>query len=108
MELASESLEFERANSFKEKLGLLDMFKTKSTVVSHTITNVDVFSGVLTEKSAFINYLKVINGMVVRAKSVEYKLKLSESIEDVLESAIPKIRHLYESESKELILPVPC
>ncbi len=45
--------------------------------------------------------------MVVRAKSVEYKLKLSESIEDVLESAIPKIRHLYESESKELILPVP-
>jgi len=107
MELASESLEFERANSFKEKLGLLDMFKTKSTVVSHTITNVDVFSGVLTDKSAFINYLKVINGMVVRAKSVEYKLKLSESIEDVLESAIPKIRHLYESESKELILPVP-
>jgi len=50
--------------------------------------------------------LKVINGMVVRAKSVEYKLKMAESLQDVLESAIPKIRHLYESNSKELILPI--
>ncbi|MFT7590818.1 MAG: excinuclease ABC subunit C [bacterium] len=106
MNSAAKSLEFEKANKFKQKLELLDIFKTKSTVVSHTITDVDVFSGILSEKRAFINYLKVINGMVVRAKSIEYKLKLEESLADVLESAIPELRNRYKSQSKEIILPV--
>lgn len=103
---AAEQLEYERANSFKEKIELLEMFRTKSTVVSHTITNVDVFSGVIDDKSAYINYMKVVNGMVVRAKSVEYKLKMAESMSDVLEAAIPVFRDRYDSTSKEVIVPI--
>ena len=103
---ASENLAFEQANKFKEKIELLEMFRTKSTVVSHTISDVDVFSGVINEKSAFINYMKVVNGMVVRAKSVEYKLKMSETMSEVLEYAIPELRQRYESTSKEVIVPI--
>lgn len=103
---AAEQLEYERANSFKEKIELLEMFRTKSTVVSHTITNVDVFSGVIDDKSAYINYMKVVNGMVVRAKSVEYKLKMAESMSNVLEAAIPVFRDRYDSTSKEVIVPI--
>lgn len=106
MHNASENLEYESANRFKEKIELLEMFRTRSTVVSHTITDVDVFSGVIDNNSAFINYMKVINGMVVRAKSVEYKLKMEESMAEVLESAIPVFRKRYESTSKEVIVPI--
>jgi excinuclease ABC subunit C len=106
MQNAAENLAYEQANAFKHKMELLEMFKNKSTVVSHTITDVDVVSGVTNEKSAFINYMKVINGMVVRAKSVEYKLKMNESMSVVLESAIPELRQRYASTSKEVIVPV--
>lgn len=106
METAAEELNFEEAQKFKVKLEMLEKFRSKSTVVNHKISNVDVFSCLIDDKRAFVNYLMVMNGMVVRTKSVEYKLKLEESIEDVLAVAIPQLRALFDSESKELILPV--
>lgn len=106
METAAEELNFEEAQKFKVKLEMLEKFRSKSTVVNHKISNVDVFSCLIDDKRAFVNYLMVMNGMVVRTKSVEYKLKLEESTEDVLTVAIPQLRALFDSESKELILPV--
>lgn len=106
METAAEELNFEEAQKFKVKLEMLEKFRSKSTVVNHKISNVDVFSCLIDDKRAFVNYLMVMNGMVVRTKSVEYKLKLEESVEDVLAVAIPQLRALFDSESKELILPI--
>jgi len=106
MENAAEELNFEEAQKFKVKLEMLEKFRSKSTVVNHKISNVDVFSCLIDDKRAFVNYLMVMNGMVVRTKSVEYKLKLEESVEDVLAVAIPQLRVLFDSESKELILPM--
>jgi len=106
METAAEELNFEEAQKFKVKLEMLEKFRSKSTVVNHKISNVDVFSCLIDDKRAFVNYLMVMNGMVVRTKSVEYKLKLEESLEDVLAVAIPQLRALFDSESKELILPI--
>ncbi len=101
---ASDNMEFEEAAKFKQRMDLLEMFKTKSTVVSHTITDVDVFTAMLDDKRAFVNFLKVNNGMVVQAKSVEYKLKMDESLPDVLAMAIPDFRQKYRSTSKEIIV----
>ena len=106
MENAAEELNFEEAQKFKVKLEMLEKFRSKSTVVNHKISNVDVFSCLIDDKRAFVNYLMVMNGMVVRTKSVEYKLKLEESVEDVLAVALPQLRALFDSESKELILPM--
>ncbi len=104
MNKASESLNFEAAHRFKEKMEALKIFRTKSTVVSHTISEVDVFSCVIDNTKAFVNYLKITNGMIVRAKSVEYKLKLEESVAGVLETAIPQLRNRYKSNSTEIIV----
>lgn len=105
MNKAAEELRFEEANKFKIKLDSLEMFRTKSTVVSHTITDVDVYSCVLDDKRAFVNFIKVVNGMVVSAKSLEFKLKLVESQKEVLEYAIPIFRQRFNSQSKEIIVP---
>lgn len=103
---AAENMEFERAEAYKQRMEALEMFRNKSTVVSHKISNVDVFSAVIDGKKAFVNFLKVVNGMVVQAKSVEYKLVLSETMQDVLTVAIPEFRQKYKSDSKEIIVPI--
>lgn len=103
---ASDRMEFELAQKYKQRIDLLEMFRNKSTVVSHRISNVDVFSVVLDDNRAFVNFLKVTNGMVVQAKSVEYKLKMKESQEEVLAMAIPDMRRTFKSDSTEIIVPV--
>jgi len=103
---SAENLEYEDAEKFKRRMDLLDMFKNRSTVVSHTISNVDVFSTVIDGNRAFVNFIKVVNGMVVQAKSIEYKLRMEETMADVLALAVPELRQKYKSDSKEVILPV--
>ena len=100
-----EKLEFEKAQITKEKIDALEMFQTKSTVVSPTITNVDVFSIVTDEKHAFVNFLKVINGSIIQGHTIEYKKKLDESAEDLLTLAIAELRERFDSNSKEVIVP---
>ncbi|MBO6518298.1 MAG: excinuclease ABC subunit C [Bacteroidia bacterium] len=107
MLLAAEELKFEEADKYKRRMELLEMFRNRSTVVSHTITNVDVFSAVVDGNRAFVNFIKVVNGMVIQAKSVEYKLKMNESMEEVLAQAIPEFRQKYKSDAKEIIVPLP-
>jgi len=97
--------QFEEANQVKEKLDILEKFQNRSTVVSATITDVDVFGIEVVEKSAFVNYLKVINGAIVQTYTTEIKKALDESAEELLEYAIVDIRQKIFSNAKELLVP---
>lgn len=103
----AELLRFEIAEEYKKKYLLLDEFEAKSEVVSHTITDVDVFTIVNDDamKNAFINYIHVKNGTINQSFTYEYKRKLEESDEELLITAIPEIRERFHSTSKEIIVP---
>ena len=103
MAQAAQDFQFEVAHAFKQKLELLDSFQAKSTVVSNTLTNIDVFSITSNEKCAFINYLKVVNGAIIQTQSLEIQKKLEETDEELLASAIVQLRHEFESTSREII-----
>ena len=103
----AEILKFEVAEEYKRKYILLDEFEAKSEVVSHTITDVDVFTIVNDDsnKNAYINYIHVKNGTINQSFTYEYKRKLEESDEELLITAIPEIRERFHSASKEIIVP---
>ena len=100
-------MKFEEAERLKERYQLLQDFVSKSEVVSHTITDVDVFTITDDEnkKNAYINYIHVKNGTINQSFTYEYKRKLDESDEDLLIQAIPDIRERFGSTSKEIIVP---
>jgi excinuclease ABC subunit C len=105
MKEASENLEFERAQMIKEKIELLDRYKSKSTIVNPRIDNVDVVGMVFEEKLAYANYLKVVNGAIVQAHTIELRNKLDESREELLAFALLDFRQRFESKATEIILP---
>ena len=104
MQLA-EQLRFEEAEEIKRRYLLIEQFVAKSEVVSHTINNVDVFSITNDEKIAFINYIHVSNGQINQSFTFEYKKKLEESDEELLQLAIAEMRERFKSNAKEIILP---
>ena len=97
--------EFEKAHFVKEKLALLDKYQSKSTVVSPSINNVDVFSIIASGSHAYVNFMKVMNGAIIQVHTIEMIKKLDESPEELLEIAITEIRQRFESVSPEIILP---
>ena len=101
----SEQLRFEEAEEIKRKYLALDSFVSKSEVVSHSINNVDVFSITSDEKMAFINYLHVSNGSINQSFTIEYKKKLNETDEELLQLGIAEIRERFKSDAKEIIVP---
>ena len=101
----SEELRFEEAEEVKRKYIALDTFVSKSEVVSHTINNVDVFSITSDEKTAFINYIHVSNGQINQSFTFEYKKRLEETNEELLQLAIVEMRERFKSKAKEIILP---
>lgn len=107
MQEAAERLDFEMAQSFKEKFELLDKFHSKSLVVNPKIADLDVFTIVSDEKLAFINYLKIINGTVSVTKTIEAKKKLEESDADILALVMVELRERYHSSSPEVITNIP-
>ena len=104
----AEEMKFEEAEVLKQKYLLIDQFCAKSEVVSHTITDVDVFSIDDDENkhNAFINYLHVTNGTINQSFTFEYKRKLDETDEELLLQAIPEIRDRFNSTAKEIIVPM--
>ena len=100
---ASETLEFESAQKFKDKIDLLDKFQTRSTVVNPKLSELDVFSIVSEKQVAFVNYLQVKNGAIILARTVEIKKKLEESDEDVLNLIAVELRDRHGSSNKEII-----
>lgn len=101
----SEELRFEEAEEVKRKYIALDTFVSRSEVVSHTIDNVDTFSITSDEKMAYINYIHVANGNVNQSFTIEYKKKLNESDEELLQLGIIELRERFKSNSKEIIVP---
>ncbi len=105
LEESVNGLNFELAHNLKQKLDLLDNYQSKSTIVSSSITDVDVFSIATDDKHAFINFLKVMNGTVIQTQTLEIKKRLDESDEELLSLAITEFRSRFDSNSKEIILP---
>ena len=101
----SEELRFEEAEEVKRKYIALDTFVSKSEVVSHTINNVDVFSITSDDKMAFINYIHVSNGSINQSFTIEYKKKLNESDDELLQLGIVELRERFKSDAKEIIVP---
>jgi excinuclease ABC subunit C len=102
---AASALNFELAHNLKNKLDKLDNYQSKSTVVSSSITNVDVFSIASDDSLAFVNFLKVVNGVVIQTQTLEMKKRLDETDGELLQIAIPEIRNRYKSVSREIIVP---
>ena len=105
MELLASELRFEEAEEVKRKYVALDTFVSKSEVVSHTINDVDVFSITNDEKMAFINYLHVSNGSINQSFTFEFKKKLEESEQELLQLGIVEMRERFQSTSKEIVVP---
>ena len=101
----AEELRFEEAEEVKRRYLLIDQFVAKSEVVSHTIDNVDVLSITNDEKVAFINYIHVSNGQINQSFTFEYKKKLEETDEELLQLGIVEMRERFHSKAKEIILP---
>ncbi len=106
MLMLADQLKFEEAEEVKRKYLALDSFVSKSEVVSHTISNVDVFSITSDEKMAYINYLHVSNGSMNQSFTIEYKKKLQETDEELLQLGIVELRERFQSDAKEIIVPV--
>lgn len=107
IQAAATDLNFELAHQLKSKLDKLSNYQSKSTVVSSSITNIDVFSIAADESHAFVNYLKVVHGVVIQTQTLEMKKRLDESEEELLALAILEIRNRFKSTSKEIIVPFP-
>ena len=105
MNAKADELEFEQAQVVKEKIDILEKYKSKSTIVNPRINNVDVLSMVVDESNSYINYLKIINGAIIQAHTIEVKRKLDETDVEVLTFALMDFRQRFESMSKEIILP---
>ncbi len=101
----ADDLRFEEAEEIKRKYLLIEKFVATSEVVSHTINNVDVLSITNDEKIAFVNYIHVSNGQINQSFTFEYKKKLDETEEELLQLAIVEMRERFHSQAKEIILP---
>ena len=101
----AEKLEFEDAATLKKKIELLEKYQSKSVIVHPSITDTDVFAIISDEKTAYVNYFKIMNGTIIQAQTLEFKKKLDETDEEMLVFAINEIRLRYNSLSKEIFVP---
>jgi excinuclease ABC subunit C len=96
---------FEEAQKLKERLELLEKFKSKSTIVNPSISNVDVFSIQTDEKNAYVNYLRVLDGSIIQGHTIELRKRLDEPAEELLSIAIGEMRQRFNSNAREIIVP---
>jgi len=106
MKQYAEEFAFEKAHILKEKIELLDRYQSKSLVVNPSINNVDVFSIIEDEHSAYVNFVKVASGAIIQSHTVEIKKKLDETTEELLTAAISDLHPRFSSGAKEIILPL--
>ena len=104
MSLAAD-MKFEEAQKVKEKYELIETYRSKSEVVSSVLHNIDVFSIETDESTAYINYLHITNGCINQAFTFEYKMRMDETKEELLQLGIIEMRERYKSRSKEIIVP---
>ena len=106
IELAQD-MHFEEAQKIKEKIEVLENYQSRSTIVNPKITNIDVFSIVSDEGAAYVNFLQISHGSIIRSHTMEMKKKLDESDEELLELAVVELRERFQLLSKEVIVPFP-
>ncbi len=102
----AQTQEFEKAQAVKERIMMLENYQSKSTVVSSTIKNVEVFAYVEEENSIHFNMMKVVNGYVISSYSIEVQRKLDETFEEVFTSAIVQSRDKLDWNDREIIVPI--
>lgn len=105
MQHMSEEMRYEEAQKYKERLDYLKKYESKHTVAPFHISNVDVFSFDRDDKAAYINYLHIAEGMINKAYTIEYKLKMDEEPSEILATAITEIRQRFGSTAREIIIP---
>ena len=105
MKAFADKMEFEEAQKIKEKLDLLSNYQSKSTIVSPSINNVDVFSIISDESYGYVNFFKIANGSIIQSHTTEIKKKLDETDKRILEVAVVEIRQRFNSISKEVYVP---
>ncbi|WP_374174269.1 excinuclease ABC subunit UvrC [Flavobacterium tructae] len=101
----AKDLRFEEAQKIKEKIEILENYQSRSTIVNPKITNIDVFSIVSDETAAYVNFLQISHGSIIRSHTLEMKKKLEETDEELLELAIIELRERFQLLSKEIIVP---
>jgi len=102
----AEKLNFEEAQKYKDKIAIIENYQSKSTVVSNTINNIDVFSFIDEEKYVYINYFKIIDGAILQSYTMEAKKALDEDLETIFLQAIVFIRDKFSSLSREIVVPL--
>ncbi len=105
MKTFAEEMKFEEAQKIKEKIEVLENYQVKSTIVNPNINNVDVFTIVSDDAYAYINFLQLSHGSIIRSHTMEIKKKLDETDEELLQLAVVEIRQRFNSQSKEIYLP---
>lgn len=105
MKSYADEMRFEEAQQIKEKIDVLENYEVKTTIVNPNINNVDVFSIVSDELYAYVNFLQISHGSIVRSHTLEIKKKLEEEDQDLLALAIVEIRQRFNSFSRELYVP---
>jgi len=107
MQEAAADLAFEKAQEFKEKLDLLENFQSKSLVVNPNLSDVDVLALLSDEECAYASYLRIVNGSIIQAKTIDVKKKLDETDNDILTLLLISFRGEFDSHSKEVITNIP-
>ncbi len=107
MKARAEEMQFEEAQRIKEKIDVLENYQAKSTIVNPKISNVDVFTIISDQAFAYVNFLQLSHGSIIRSHTMEIKKKLEETDEDLLALAVLEIRGRFNSQSKEIYLPFP-
>ena len=105
MKLFSKNLKYEKAQEIKEKLEILYNYQAKSTIVNSKISDIDVFALISDQSYAYINYLQISYGAVIRSFTLEVKKKLEESDKEILSLAVIELKQRFQSQSKEVVLP---
>ena len=101
------NMEFEEAQKIKEKIDVLQNYQSRSTILNPKISNIDVFSIISDESMAYVNFLQIAHGAIIRSYTLELKKKLDESDEELLELAVVELRERFHLLSREIILPFP-
>lgn len=99
------NMQFEEAQQIKEKIEVLENYQSRSTVLNPKISNIDVFSIVSDETMAYVNFLQIAHGAIIRSHTLELKKKLDETDEELLELAVVELRERFHLTSKEIVLP---
>jgi excinuclease ABC subunit C len=107
MQQFASNMQFEEAQQIKEKIEVLENYQSRSTILNPKISNIDVFSIVSDETMAYVNFLQIAHGAIIRSHTLELKKKLDETNEELLELAVVELRERFHLTSREIILPFP-